>query len=139
MVTEIHRLEDGQRVDDERDALLVIGDAKAIGTVAIDAEWLLRQHAAQIDGIHVRDQQDFLRTGSGETRQHHLAGLLGRVDHAVSVSRVRLDQFDLATNPRQALCNERGELIEPFAIPASGFDRHQFLKRIKERRLLLRG
>jgi hypothetical protein len=29
MVTEIHRLEDGQRVDDERDALLVIGDAKA--------------------------------------------------------------------------------------------------------------
>src|SRR4029077_1850165 len=74
-----------------------------------------------------------------ETRQHHLAGLLGRVDHAVSVGRVRLDQFDLATNPRQALCNERGELIEPFAIPASGFDRHQFLKRIEEGCLLLRG
>jgi hypothetical protein len=34
---------------------------------------------------------------------------------------------------------ERGELIEPFAIPAPGFDRYQFLKRIEEQRLLLRG
>ena len=40
VVTKIHRLEHGERVQDQRDTVLVVGDAEPVGAVAIDAERL---------------------------------------------------------------------------------------------------
>lgn len=42
---EVQLLQHGDRVQDHRDALLVIGDAQAVGLVAFRAEGLLGEHA----------------------------------------------------------------------------------------------
>ena len=81
-------------MEDNRDALLVIGDAEAEGTVALDLERLPGQHAARIYGVHVREQQDFLGAGAGERRAYHLANLRGRVEHLVNLGS-GLDQLHL--------------------------------------------
>ena len=47
-------------MQDQRDALLVVGDAQAVGALAVDAERLVLEHAAQIDRVHVGDQQHLL-------------------------------------------------------------------------------
>jgi hypothetical protein len=39
----------------------VVRDAQTVGAVAVDLERLIGEHAARINGVHVRDQQDFLR------------------------------------------------------------------------------
>ncbi len=43
-------------MQDERDAMLVVGYAEAPRLVAIHPERLLRQHPARIDRIHVSEK-----------------------------------------------------------------------------------
>ncbi len=124
-------------MDDKRDALLVVGDAHAIGAVALDAERLLGEHSARIDGVHVREQQDLLRAGAGKRGAHHLADLLGRVLHLVDVA--RLDQLDLPAQRLQAAGNELGDPLKALEVAAAGFDRHQRFQRLEQGLLLFLG
>ena len=80
-------------------ALLVVSDAKAVGTIAINAERLIGQHAAQIHRIHVGNQQDFFSPCTCKLRMYHAARLGGGIKHLVGVG-ARLDKFDLAAQCR---------------------------------------
>ena len=138
VIAQVHRLEDGQRVNNECDPLLVVGDTQTVRAVAVDPERLLGEHATQIDGIHVRDQQDLLAPGTGEPRVHHLADFFRRIDHVIDVRWIWLDHLDLSAERRQAIGDQRRKPVEARAIAAAGLDRHQFLEGGEERRLLFR-
>jgi hypothetical protein len=124
-------------MQDERDALLVVGDGEAIGAVAVDTERLLRQHAALINGVHVADEQDLLATGAGKGRAHHAPDALGRVLHAIDVA--RLDQFDIAAQGLEPRRDQVGQAVKAFVITTAGFDRNQRGQRVEQRRPLLTG
>jgi hypothetical protein len=81
-------------VDDDRDALLVVGDADTIGAAILDAERLLGEHPARINRIHMCQKQDLPGPGAGERGAHDLADLIRRVFHLVDIG--GLDQLDLA-------------------------------------------
>ena len=81
-------------MEDDGDALSVVGDPEAVCTLAIDPERLLREHAAWINGVHVREQQDFLSPCASERRTYHLADLVGRIRESVRIGCGRLDQLD---------------------------------------------
>ena len=98
---------------------------------------MLGEHAARVNGVHVRDQQDFLGPGAGETRQHHLADLLGRIDHPVGIGRIGFDHLDLAAQRPESPGYYRCNPVQPLSVAAARFDRNQLLERIKEWRLLL--
>jgi hypothetical protein len=124
---------------DDRDALLVVGDAEAVGLVAFDAELLLVEHADLVDRVHVRDQHDLLGAGALEGRAHDLAELFGRVFHLVDVGGARLDEFDLAAERLELAGDEVGDLVEPLGVAAARFDRHQLLERFEQRGFFLGG
>ena len=94
VLLEIHRFENSQCVQDHRDSLFVVGDAQAVGAIAFDAEGLLGEHAARVNRVHVRDQQDFLCPLACERCPHHLADFFGCVCHFVNIA--RFHQLDLA-------------------------------------------
>jgi hypothetical protein len=135
VVAEAHRLEHGDRVEDERDALLVVGDRESISAIAIDPERLFLQHAAQVDGVHVGDQHDLPGAGPLELGVHHGARLFRRVVHPVDVG--RLDDRDLAAHFGQPFGDQRRQLRQPLGILAAGFDVDEVAQRIEQRRLFL--
>lgn len=135
VVLELHLLQDGDGMQDHRHTVLVVGDAKTIGTVAIDAERLLGQHTAQVDGVHMSDQHDLARAGALELCHHHLADLLGRIGHAVDLG--RLDQPGVTTQRGQAVADKVGDAIETFEVLAARFDGDQVLQRGDQGRLFL--
>jgi hypothetical protein len=45
-----------QRMQNDGDSVLVVRDAETVGVVAVDAEWLLDQHAARVDGVQVSQE-----------------------------------------------------------------------------------
>ena len=104
-------------MQDERDALLVVGDAKAEGAVAVDAERLVLQHAAQVDGVHVRDQHHLLRAGALPLGLHHRAGLRRRVVHPEHVGRGH--DLDLAAELLQSIGDQVGDLVEALEVLAA--------------------
>ncbi len=124
-------------MNDDRDALLVVGDAHAISAVALDAERLLCQHSARIDRVHVREQQDLFRAGAGERGAHHLSDLRRRVFHLVDVG--GLDQLDLAAQRLQAAGDKLCNALEALEVAAARFDRYQRFQRFEQGRLLFLG
>ena len=98
----------------------------------------LRQHAALVDRVHVRDQHDLLRARALEGGAHHLADLLGRVVHAVGIGR-RLDQLDLAAERLELVGDQVGDLVQAFEVAAAGLDRDQLLQGFEQRGLFLGG
>ena len=63
-------------MEDDGDAVFVVGDAKTVGAIAVDAERLLRQHAALVDSVHVGQEQDAGRTTALKTSDHRVGELL---------------------------------------------------------------
>ena len=122
-------------MQDEGYALLVVGDGEPIGALAVDAEGLVLQHAAQIDGVHVGDQHDLLCAGPLEFGVHHGARLLRRVVHPVDVG--RLNDLDLAAQPGQAFADQRRQPGQALGILAAGFDVHEIAQRVEQRGFFL--
>ncbi len=138
VVAEVHGLQHRHGVDDQRDALLVVRDAKAVGALAVDAERLLGEHALQVHRVHVRDEQDLLLARALEAGEHHAADLLGRVEHPVAVG-AGLDELDRAAERFQAIGDQARDPVQAFAVAAAGLDRHQLLHGLDHRRLFLLG
>ena len=55
---EVQRLQHRNDMHEHGDALLVVGNAQAVGAIAVHTEGLLLQHAALIHGVHVADHED---------------------------------------------------------------------------------
>ena len=137
VVAEIQRLEHRERVQDDGDAVPVVGDSEAVSAVAVDAERLLRKHAARVNRIHVGEEQDLFRAGARESRSHHLADLLGRVVHLVDVA--RLHELDLPTQIFQPPGDEACEFVQAVVVTAARLDGHQFLQGSEQAWLFLLG
>ena len=120
---------------DQGHALLVVGNAQAIGLVAVDAKGLVLDHAGQIDGVHMRNQHDAAAALALEFGMHHGADFLGRVIEAVDVA--GLDHLDLAALSAQLARDVLGDLLHARHILAAGLDVHQIAQRIQIGLLLL--
>jgi hypothetical protein len=134
VAAELERAEHRERVHDQRDAVLVVGDAEPVGAVAVDAEGLLREHPLQVDRIHVREQEDAGSAGPAEARDHGAADLLRGVAHAVNVA--RRDDLDITAERPQAAGDDPGNSREPLDVAAARLDGHQFAQGVEERRPL---
>ena len=122
-------------MNDQRHALLVVGDAEAISLVAIDAERLVLDHALEVHRVHVRNHHDAALALALELGMHHRADLLGRVVKPVDVG--RRQDLDLATQRAQLARDVLGDLLGAFHVLAAGFDMHQVFQRIEIGLLLL--
>ena len=120
-----------ERVQDHRDPLLVVGDAQPVRLVAVDPEGLPLGHAPEVDGVHVRDQQDLARARAPEGRAHGLSDALRRVPHAVHAG-AHVDELDLAPERPQAAGDEVGEPGEAFQVAAAQLDGDELLQRVEE-------
>ena len=135
VVAETERLERGDGMKDEGDAVLVVGDAESIRAIAVDSKGLLRQHAPRIHGVHVRKQENPLGPGAAESAHDRLASPRWCVlepHHA----RRRVDELDIAAERSQTPGNEIGDAIQSFDIRAAGLDGHQLPQRFEVRLLL---
>jgi hypothetical protein len=135
VVLEAELVEHRDDVQDQRDALLVVGDAEPVGAVAVDPKRLVLEHAAQVDGVHVRDQQHLLLAGALPFGLHHRAGLGRRVVHLEDIG--RRQHGDLAAELAQAIGDQAGDLLEAFDVLAARLDRDQLAQRVEQRLLLL--
>jgi hypothetical protein len=135
VVLELQGLQHRYRVQDEGDALLVVGDGEAIGALAVDTERLVFQHAGQVDGVHVGDQHDLPVAGALEFGVHHGARLGRCVFHPVDVG--RLDDLDLAAEPGQAFADQRRQPGQPLGVLAAGFDVYEVTQRVQQRSFFL--
>ncbi len=117
-------VQDLQRMQDHRDAALVVGDAGAVELVAVEPVRLGRQRVGRIDRVHVRHQ--------------HQALLAGAVERALD-DRARslraLDPFGLRAELLQAPLGVVGHLRQAFDVRAAGLDHHHVLQRLDDRRL----
>ena len=118
-------------MQDERDTVLVIGDPQAVGPVALDPEGLLCQHPPEIDGVHVRQQQDPARAAATKAGQHGVPDPVGRVLHVVDVG--RLDQLHLAAELAKPAGDNGSDAGQPVKVPTPGLDRHQLPHRFDQR------
>ena len=96
---------------------------------------MLGEHAARVNGVHVRDQQDFLCPLASECRTHHVADFPGRVFHLVNIA--RFHELDLAAESLQTASDESGEFTETFEIAATGLDGNQRLQAFEQRGFFL--
>ena len=95
-------LQHRHRVHRQRHAALVVGDAEAVGAIALDAERLPRRRAALVHRVHVREQQDAAGAGAAEARHDGLARLRRRVLEPGHVGRRRHDLHLAAERPQPA-------------------------------------
>ncbi|MCY1239651.1 hypothetical protein D9M72_524610 [compost metagenome] len=117
-------LQDLQRMQDDRNAALVVGNAGAVEPVALLADRLRRQRVFRIDRVHVGDQHDAALAVAGKRALDHGARALGD-RHAFHLGAQRLQPLlGVAGHPGQAL-----------RVGAAGFDRHHLLERLHHRRL----
>jgi hypothetical protein len=116
--------------------MLVVGDAEPVGAVAIDAERLLCQHAAQIYGVHVSDQHDLPGAGTDEAGLHHLADLFGRIDHPIDTGGIGLDRLDRAAQRLEPPGNQVADFVESLAVTAARLDRNEVAEGSEKGRFL---
>ena len=135
--TPVHGLQYCQRMQDERDAALVVGDPRAVGPRALDAERPLGERAARIDRVHVREQHDPPRAAALKSGDHHLADLLRRVEEAIGVGGARLVELHLGAERREPLVEARRQAVEPLLVAAPRFDVDELAQRLDHRRLFL--
>lgn len=120
-------------MENERDALLVVGDAEAVGLVAVDAKRLVLQHALQVNRVHVGDQHDLLAAGALEGGVHGRADLLGRVVEAINVG--GLQDLHRAADLPELVGDAPGDDVQALDIPAAGFDADEIAQRVEQRLL----
>ena len=130
VVPEVQRVQHADRVKDQRNAVLVVGDAEAVGAIAVDPERLLGEHAAQVDRVHVREQQDPLRAGAPEPCHHGLPGPGRRVLEPDHVRR-RLDELHLAAKRPEAAGDELGNRSKTLDVAAARLDRDEVAERVE--------
>ncbi|MBB4395587.1 hypothetical protein GGD62_004706 [Bradyrhizobium sp. ERR14] len=121
-------------MENERDALLVVGDAEAVGLVAVDAERLILQHALQVHRVHMGDQHDLFSSRTLECGVHGWSDLLGRVVEPIDVS--GLQDLHRAAELLELTGNLLGDLVQAFDVLAAGFDGDEITQRIEQRLLL---
>ena len=114
IVAPFHFREDLQRMQDDGDAALVVGDTRPIDALAVDAPRLAGEDAALIDGVHVRHQH-----------QLHVARTLERADHDIGAGAARgLAPLGFGAQRLQPRLGKVGHFGEPFEVGAAGFDHH---------------
>ena len=124
-------------MNDHCNALFIIGYTKAISAVAVDAERLISEHAAQVNRIHVRQQQNVFVAAATKARMHHATNLLRCIKHAVGVI-TGFQQLDFAAQSAQLLGNKFRYSVQAFTVTAAGLNRHQ-LRHGFNQRVFLRG
>ena len=124
-------------MDDERDALLVVRYAQAIGLVTIDAERLALEHAFQVHRVHVRNQHDLLAARALEHGLHRRAHLLGGVVQAVDIA--GLQHIHRAAQLLELAGNALGNLVQTLDVLAARLDVHQVTQGVEQGLLLLLG
>ena len=129
-------LQHADGVNGQRDAALVVGDAQAIGAVALHAVRLRGRHAALVDRVHVGDEENALGARATEGSDHRLADLGRRVLHLVGV-RAGCDELHLPADGAEAVRDQRGGAIQPLHITAARLDRHQLTQGVEVGRPLL--
>jgi len=119
-------LEHTQRMQNDGDAALVVGNARAKGAVAIDAERCFFQRSLDVHGIHVGDQQQTFAALALQTSDDVLAD---HITHRLVPGDGEAQAFELAfkqlPHGRQA-----------FGVAGAGFDVDQALQRLDRGRLL---
>ena len=135
IVLEIQLLQHRHGVENEGDALLVVGNAEAVGLVAVDAERLILQHALQVHRVHMGDQHDLLGAGALEDGVDGRADLLRRVVETIDVGRLQdlHRAADLLELVGYAACDQ----VQALEILAAGFDADEIAQRVEQRLLLL--
>ena len=124
-------------MDDERDALLVVRDAQAIGLVTIDAKRLAFEHALQVHRVHVRTQHDLLAARAFEHCLHSGAHLLRGVVQAVDIA--GLQHIHRAAQLLELAGNALGNLVQPLDVLAARLDVHQVTQGVEQGLLLFLG
>jgi hypothetical protein len=119
-------------VQDQRNALLVVGNAQAVGAVAIDAVRLARAHAALVDRIHVRDQQHLLAARALARGVHHLSEL-GALELRVEGRRCGGLHLHLHAGLLKALGDVGRDAVQAFEVEAAGLHGDQGLQRLQQR------
>ena len=103
-----------QRMQDHCDAALVVGDARPVDAVAIDAIGLGGEDAALIDGIHMGDQHQLFAAAAFERPDHDIGPGAAR----------RLAPLGLGSQRFQPRLGEVGHFGEAFDVGAARFDHH---------------
>ncbi|MHC2579745.1 hypothetical protein ACVMHR_004484 [Bradyrhizobium diazoefficiens] len=135
VILEVEFLEHRHGMENERDALLVVGNAEAVGLVTVDAERLVLQHALQVHRVHVGDQHDLLAAGALEHGVHGRADCLGRVVEAIDVGGVQ--NLHCAAELLELAGNALGNLFQAVDVLAARFDADEIAQRVEQRLLLL--
>jgi len=102
VVAKPDRLQDGEGVQDDGHASLLVGDTGSERAVALDPEGSAREGPARVDRVHVRKEQDLARPASLEASDDDLADLRRGVEQLHRV-RARLDHLHLAAERGEAL------------------------------------
>ena len=131
VVVEADGAEERQNVQDQRDAALVVRDAEPVRPLVDHAERLLGELSAQIDRVHVGQQQDAALTAAAKPSHYRGADLVRRVDHDVGV--VVGDQLHFAAEPLQPSGDDAGDPAQTFRVTAAGLDRHELAQRFQQR------
>jgi len=122
-------LQDRERMEDDRDPALVVGDPRPVELVAVAAVRLRRESPGRIDRVHVGDQHQLLRPRSGQGAAHHRAVPAGAGDPLGA-------RADVAQAPLDVV----GQLRQARGVRAPRFDRDHVLEARDHRRLgRLRG
>ncbi|MNY15439.1 hypothetical protein D3C86_1486500 [compost metagenome] len=118
------RLHDLQRMQDDRDAALVVRDTRPVELVALLADRLRGQRVMRIDRVHVGDQQDAAPPRALQRALDDRAVALRR-RHALHAGTQRLE----------ALLGVGGHAVQPVDVMAARLDRHHLLERLHHARL----
>ena len=132
VVAETNRLERGEGVKDEGDAVLVVRDSKSVRAITVDPKGLLRQHAPRIHSVHVRQQENPLGPGTAESAHDRPASPRGRVFEPHHARR-RINELDLSAERSETAGDEIGDSIQPLDIRAARLDGHQLAQRFEVR------
>ena len=117
-------LQDRQRMEDDGDAALVVGDPGAVELVAVLAVRLAGERAGRVDRVHVGDQHELPRAAAAEAA----------LDHRPRAAR-RRDPFGACAERLQARLDIAGHLREAGGVGAARLDEHHVLQAGDHRRL----
>ena len=107
-------------MQDQRHAALVVRDAQPVSPAIRNPERLIGEPAAQIDRVHVGQQQDAPAPPAAKPPHHTAADLVRRIDHDVRV--VVGDQLHLSPQRAQMFGDDAGDLPQPLRVTAAGLD-----------------
>ena len=108
----------------------VVRDAKAVRAIPVNPKGLPREHPGQVDGIHVREEQNPCRARSTESTDDGLPRARRRVLEPDHVSG-RVDELHLAAQRPEASGDELGDEIQPLDVGAARLDGDQVPKGVE--------